>query len=229
VSVAVDLIRPLAAARANGFGLDVRAAPAPADEPGWRPAHAAARDPELLEALLDRTAVAAGTGSRAVAATWHLEKHAWHAAAPSLAALLVHGAMPPLDESLLRDGEHGWAEAIAVPVANWAPADGERLATRLEAHVAPVVEALSRHRSSRSLWRCVGDRLGQAALWCGEAFGDRRHAWTLASEALAAPTALAAPPRFALVDGRPYRRRTGCCLSHRCASELICEDCVLRR
>lgn len=228
MSVAVDLIRPLAAARANGFGLEVCAAPPPASEAGWRPAHAAARDPALLDALLDRTAAAAGTNSRAVGATWHLEKHAWYAASASLAAMLVHGTIPPLDDALLRDGEQGWAEAIALPASHWAPADGEELATRLEAHLEPVVEALTRHRPRRALWRCAGDRLGQAALWCGEAFRDRRRTWTLASEALAAPTALAAPARFELVDGGPYRRRIGCCLSHRSPGGLICEDCTLR-
>jgi hypothetical protein len=227
MSVTVDLIRPLADAEANGFRLPVRAAPPPAHEPGWRPADAPAGNPTLLQALLDRTA-AAIAGPRVVAATWHLEMHAWHAASTSLAAILLHGSMPPLEQALLHDAEEGWADAIALPASSWAPADGSALAIGLQAHLAPTVEALAGHRPSRALWRCAGDRLAQAALWCGEAFGDRRRAWALASEALAAPTPLAAPAAFELVDGVPFRRRTGCCLSHRCAGGLACDDCGLR-
>jgi hypothetical protein len=227
VSVAVDLLAPLAAARANWFGLALRAAPVPAGEEGWRPAGAAAADPALLEALLARTAAGAGTRSPAVAATWHLEKHAWHVASAALAGVLVHGALPPLEGALLRDGEQGWAEAVALAPAGWAPAGGAALARALEAHLTPVVHACARHRPRRALWRSVGDRLGQAALWCGEAFGDRAAAWALGEEALAAPTALRAPAGFALVDGAPARRRTGCCLSHRRPGGPVCADCPL--
>jgi hypothetical protein len=224
-----DPIRPLARARAGGFGLDIRVVPPPADEPGWRPADAVARQPRRLEVLLDRTATAAGTTSRAVAATWHLEKHAWHVASASLAAILVHGTMPPLEQAVLRDAEEGWPDAIAVPPSDWTPANGATLAARLEAHLEPLVDALCHHRPAGALWRSVSDRLGQAALWCGEAFTDHRRAWTLAGEAMTAPTALAAPTGFDLVDGVPFRRRTGCCLSHRCQPALICDDCRLRR
>jgi ferric iron reductase protein FhuF len=179
--------------------------------------------------LLDRTATAAGTTSRAIAATWHLEKHAWYVASASLAAILVHGTMPPLEQALLRDAEEGWPDAIAVPPSDWTPANGATLGARLEAHLEPLVDALCHHRPARALWRSVSDRLGQAALWCGEAFADHRRAWALAGEAMTAPTALAAPTGFELVDGVPFRRRTGCCLSQRCQPALICDDCRLRR
>jgi hypothetical protein len=228
MTVAIDPIRPLAAARANGFALDIRPAPRPASEPGWRSAVATGRDGELLGALLARTAATAGTASRAVAATWHLEKHAWYVAAATLAAILEHDAMPPLDEALLRDAEQGWPEAIAVPRSGWVSADGAGLAEGLEAHLAPLVDALARHRPAKALWRSASDRLGQAALWCARAFQDRSGACALASQALAAPTALAAPAQFELINGTPARRRVGCCLSHRCPGGITCEDCGLR-
>jgi hypothetical protein len=222
VIAAADPVAPLAVARAGGFGLGVRALPVPSDEDGWRPAGAVAED---LGVLLPRAIAAAGP--RAVGATWLLEKHAWFVAGAQLAALLVHGAMPPARALWVRCGASGWPEAVALPTAGWAPADGARIAAALEAHLVPLVEALAAHRARRPLWRSAGDRLGQAALWCGEAFGARGRAWALASDALAAPTALRAPAGFALRGGEPFRRRTGCCLSRRCPDGATCPDCPL--
>lgn len=219
-------IAPLAAARAGGFGLGVRATPAPA---GWREAGAAARGPGLLDSLLARIAGAAGTRSAAVAATWYLEKHAWHACGAALAGLLVHGAVPPLDRTFVHHAREGWVDAIAVPEDGWEQASPAVLAARLEAHLSPVVAALGGRRPARALWLCAGDRLAQAALWCGEALGCRADAWSLATEVLAAPTALQAPAGFALWEGEPFRRRRGCCLSHRCPSGATCADCPLSR
>lgn len=219
-------VAPLAHARAGGFGLGVRATPAP---PGWHEAGAAARDARLLGSLLARTADAAGTRAGAVAATWYLEKHAWFACGAALGGLLVHGAMPPLGRAFVRHAGEGWVDAIAVPEQGWEPADPAVLAARLEAHLAPLVAALTDRRPARALWLCAGDRLGQAALWCGQAFGDRAAAWSLAAEALAAPTALKAAPGFAMRAGEPFRRRRGCCLSHRCDDGATCDDCPLSR
>jgi ferric iron reductase protein FhuF len=138
---------------------------------------------------------------------------------------VAHRALPPLEDVSLRYCDSGWPDAIALPPDGWEPADSEALAERLDAHLAPLVDLLARHRPARALWRSAGDRLGQAALWCGEALGDRRAAWTLATDALAAPTRLRAPAGFDLADGTPFRRRTGCCLSYRCDGGAICADC----
>jgi hypothetical protein len=89
------------------------------------------------------------------------------------------------------------------------------------------VDGLARGRPRRSLWRSVGDRLGQAAVWCGEAFGDREGALALAADVLAAPTPLRARAGFVLRGDQAYRPRTGCCLSHRCAGGSTCDDCPL--
>jgi hypothetical protein len=194
---------------------------------GWHPAARAGDDAQLRAALLARAARAAGTSSPAVAATWHLEKHVWFVCVAALEGLVVHGAMPPLDALALRYGAEGWAEAAATPPDGWLPATGAELAERLEAHLSPLVEALAVHRPRRALWRSAGDRLGQAALWCGEAFGDRPATWALAADALEAPTALRACARFELREGEPYRRRTGCCLNHRRPEGATCADCRL--
>lgn len=217
MSVAVDSIASIAAARLSGFGLAVCAAPPPAGDRGWR--RAADGPPLPAPCALPP----------AVGATWQLEKHAWFVAAAAVAALLVRGSMPPLGGVWLRYGADGWAEGIAVPRDGWSAAGGGLLAVRLEEHLAPVVDALSAHRPRRALWRSAGDRLGQAAIWCGEALGDRDGALSLAADALAAPTALRAPAGFGIVDGLPFRRRAGCCLSHRCDGGVECADCVLGR
>jgi FhuF 2Fe-2S C-terminal domain len=166
-------------------------------------------------ASLRRTANAAGTSSLAVAATWQLEKHAWYVAY----AALERGAIPPLHAARLHIGEHGWAEGIELPGDGWEVGDGVAIAAALEAHLAPLVDELSGYRPRRALWRSVGDRIAQAALWVP--------AIELAEEILAAPTAFHAPAGFELRDGEPFRRRTGCCLSHRCEGGTVCEDCPL--
>jgi hypothetical protein len=222
-------VAPIAAARASGYGVPVVAAPSPAAEPGWRPILAAAHDEALLEELLRRTAETNGTSLRPLGVTWHLEGHAWYVAAVAVGGLLAHGLMPPLDACELRDGSYGGPECIAVPTEGWEPADGPELAARFAAHLEPLIEALSRGRPRRALWRCAGDRLAQAGLWCGEAFGARERAWALLEAALAAPTPLQAPAGLELVDGAPFRLRSGCCLSYRAPDGVYCPDCRLER
>lgn len=238
---AVAGIEPIAAARAGGFGLGVE--PVAATGPDWRRAPM----PGDLEEQLDRIGAATATSSRAIAATWQLEKHAWLAGGAALAGLLVHGALPPLDDALVLDAEEGWPAAMALPDAGWqhVPSEtpgvsepghgpgtadaGRALAELLEAHHAPLVDALGAFRPRRALWRSVGDRLGQAARWCGEAFDASDEAVALVEAALAAPTALHAPAVFTIVEGRPQRRRAGCCLSHRIPGGVLCEDCRITR
>jgi hypothetical protein len=223
----LDLITPLVAARRGGWGMPLHTLPV--SGPGWYPGLRAAEDAELRTLLLARSSRAAGLASPAVAVTWHLEKHAWFMGAVAVAGLVVHGAMPPLERAAVRYGDAGWVEAVALPPDGWLAASGEELAARLEAHFRPLVEALAVHRPRRALWRSVGDRLGQAAQWCGEAFGDRDAAWGLAAEVLEAPGALRAHAGFELRDGEPYRRRAGCCLSHRTPPAITCVDCRLVR
>jgi hypothetical protein len=217
-----DRVSVIAQAEAHGYRLDIRPLPVPAGD--WRPAIEAAHDAQRMRDLLARTSRAAGSSSPAVAATWHLEKHAWFIAAAALAGILTQEAVPPLDDAWVRDADEGWIEAIALPLDGWRPCDCPQLAEALVSHLEPLVAALSRHRSRRALWRCVGDRLGQVALWAADAFDAR--AIPIAAQALAAGTPMAAAG-FEVVDGTVTRRRTGCCLSHRCADAITCDDCVL--
>jgi hypothetical protein len=210
----------IAAARADGYGLGLEPGAPPAGARGWRGV-------QDVEGLPDRVARAtAVAGSAAVAATWILEKHAWLVAGLALAGMLRHRAIPDLGALLLHDADEGWPDALAVlDGACWLPAaDGRDLAEHLEVHFAPVIGALSRHRAEKPLWRSAGDRIGQAATWCGAAFGDPGGARALAVAALDARTALHAPSRFE--DG--MRVRSGCCLAHRVAGMPRCDDCANR-
>lgn len=186
----------------------------------WRPVGAAAADPALLDDLLHRIARSANAPSLAVAATWQLEKHAWFVAYGALLGLTTEGLMPDLDDIEVHDAPEGWIDDARIP-AGVTSVDGPGLAAALEAHLTPLVDALAVHRPRRALWRCAGDRLAQAAGWVG---GD---ALELGTTALGAPTALHAPCAFTVVDGAPFRWRTGCCLSYRCEGVERCTDCVL--
>ena len=215
----------IAAARANGFGLAV--VEGPRSGAGWHHAHAIAHDPELRDALLDQAQGATDSDLHAVAVAWVLEKHAWHVASLVVAALLIDGSIPPLNRAQLMHGESGWADAIAVPAGPWRHGDAVDAARALDAHLAPVIAALAHRRAARALWREAGDRVGQAVLWCGEAFDARDRAWSIGAQILAAPTRLRAPARFEVRDGVPFRLRTGCCLAHRAPGGVTCADCLL--
>lgn len=226
-AVALDLA-PLQAARSEGFGLEIYVLPVPGDQDGWRAASAAAEDAELMELLLKRTRAAAGTSHPAVAATWHLEKHAWWVAALLVGSTTTYRSIPPLGGLRVRDGEHGWVEALGVPADGWESASGNLIAERIERHLEPLVDALAHHRSARVLWSCAADRLAQAAIWCERAFGDAETI-RLAREALAEPTSLMAPANFERTAAGFARRRRACCLAHRATPSVRCSDCPLRR
>ena len=207
---------------ARGFGYAAGICAAPAD--GFLPADAIAHHRELRDHALAQALP--HTGSLAVAATWLVEKHAWYVAAAALGGVLVSGRVAPLRDAEVLIGDCGWVEGVALPAAGWRPGGAPELATALAAHLAPLVCALSEHRPPRPLWRSVSDRVGQAAVWCADAFGDADAALALATGVLAAPTPLKAPARWTVgEDGLPTRRRVGCCLSHRSPSALRCDDC----
>lgn len=212
-------------ARHNGFGLSVYEGPQVGL--GWHDAQAVARDEALREDVLERARRAAGTEMTALAVAWVLEKHAWHVASLVVAALVADGVVPPLEHAQLLLGDAGWAEAIAVPQTGWEHGDAVDAARALDAHLAPVVAALGTRRAPRALWREAADRIGQAALWCGEAFGAREHAWSIGAQLLAAPTRLHASAGFEVRDGEPFRLRSGCCLAHRAPGGVACADCRL--
>lgn len=204
---AVDAVARLGELEGNGFRLGVLPAPAA----GFVPADALAFQ-----------ALPPGLPPR-IAATWALEAHAWYLGAAVLAGHLLTGGAPPLHAAEVRIGDvSGTVEAVALPLEGWRAATPEQLATRLAAHVAPLVSALSEHRPVTPLWRSASDRVAQAALWCADALGER--ALDLATGVLAAPTPLRAPARF---SGTGSRRRIGCCLTHQLPGQPRCEDCCI--
>jgi ferric iron reductase protein FhuF len=102
----------------------------------------------------------------------------------------------------------------------------------LFAHVEPVVDALvtRRLRPRRALWRAAGDRVGQAFLWCAEAFGAPARARRLAELVLLEDSPLHVPLRSAVgEDGTTYHLRASCCLNHRVPGAELCPGCPLRR
>ncbi|WP_205695791.1 hypothetical protein [Conexibacter sp. SYSU D00693] len=220
-----DPVAPLTVARHNDFALPLRALPHTDEAAGWRPGDACARDAALREELLGRAAQVAAGAPVAMSVTGLVESHTWYVTAAAMSALLVHGALPPLDRLEVHDSAFGYVDGVALPCDGWTcPADPAALAQALHLHLEPLVEALSEHRARRPLWRSVGDRIGQAANWCAGAYGHDR-AWALGGAVLDADTPFRGPAGFEVVDGAPFRRRTGCCLTHRCAGAELCPDC----
>jgi hypothetical protein len=218
VGIETPLAR-IAAARSQGFGLAVVAGPA--GGPGWRAAH----DVAPVGDLVDVTEAALAPAPPAVAAAWHIEAHAWHAASLVVAALLSEGALAPLESAQVHHGENGLVRPDGW-IRGATPVDAAEL---LEAHMAPVIGALAGRRAERALWRQTSDRLGQAVLWCGEAFGSRADVWAAGTRMLEANTRLRAHAGFHLRDREPFRRRSGCCLSYRCVDGELCPACPLVR
>jgi hypothetical protein len=213
------------AARANGFGLAVVAGPARGPE--WFDAHALVHDAALRDERLALAHAESGSDLPAIGPAWLVESHAWAVGSLVVAALLADSSLPPLHLLQVLHGPRGLVDAVAVPPDGWRHADPTEAAVALDAHLGPLIDALRGRRAPRALWREASDRIGQAVLWCGEAFDAREEAWSIGAQILAAPTRLRAPARFELRDGAPFRLRTGCCLGHRTPGAAACSDCLL--
>lgn len=202
-----EAIARLAAAEGNAFRLGLAVAPAAGFVPvGTLPGH------DLPASLPPR-----------VGATWALEAHAWWLGAAVLGAHLLTGQTPPLHRLEVRIGAvSGTVEALALPAEGWRPATPAQLATRLAAHLAPLISALSEHRPVNPLWKSASDRVAQAALWCADAFGPE--ALALATDVLAADTPLHAPARFSASGDR---KRVGCCLTYLLPDQPRCDNCCI--
>ena len=113
-----------------------------------------------------------------------------------------------------------------------AGADPRAAHDELEALLTPVVAAIlaRRLRAERPLWRAAGDRVGQAVVWAGAAYGDPDRARRLGEAMLAPPSPMHVPLRTELTDeGVPYHVRASCCLYHRVPGAQVCAGCPLRR
>ncbi len=109
-----------------------------------------------------------------------------------------------------------------------------RLHAELEAHLAPLLEAIAAAtgRPLTALWRSAGDRLGGAFLWLGEVAGMRERAWALGAQAMVGgggPLAVGAGFRVLEHAGiaEPTRNRRSCCLIWRAEDSDTCFTCPL--
>jgi hypothetical protein len=225
----------IAEARAGGFGLAVEQRSAA--EASWVPAEELAGADGPLDDMVAAVAGSAGFDYPPLGAEWVLEHHAWQGASLTAAAMMS-GWVPDLAPANVlvhfRDGAI-WGIALRGGDVRELP-DESALARAghdaLVTHVAPLVEAIAarRLRAPRALWRAAGDRVGQAFLWCAEAFSDPDRAARLATRMIAPPSQLHVPLRSARgEDGTPFHMRASCCLYHRVPGAELCPGCPLRR
>ena len=225
----------IGALRAGGYGLTAELRPAPGD--GWLAAADLVRVDGPLDAMVGAVTRRAGLDHPPLGAAWLLEHFAWQGASLAAAAAM-DGWVPDLAPgNVLVRFEDGAVWGIALrggavrSVAGDAPLARAAHAA-LVAHLTPLVDELAarRLRAARALWRAAGDRVGQAFLWCAEAFGEPERASRLAARTIAPPSPLHVPLRTAAGDdGTPFHLRASCCLYHRVPGAEICPGCPLHR
>ena len=248
---AAPLAETLAAARAHFGGHDWLGSRVGA-RAGWLPAPALHGD-ELV-GLLERATAATGTARIDIGATLLAESYAWGLAMRAVAVLLFGTRIPALSAGEIQlEFAAGDATVTGVAFAGGAygvagdprsgdpslailPDDAALLAclhAELEAHLAPVLSALSAAsgRPPRALWRSAGDRLGGAFLWLGELVGMRERAWDLGARCLQEDGPLAVGAGFRVLEhagiAEPTRNRRGCCLIYRAEGQTTCFTCPL--
>ena len=216
------------ALRGGGFGLTVEQRDAPGE--GWLAADALdARLDGLLAGMHDL----AGLDHPPLGAQWLLEHCAWQGASLAVAAAM-DGWVPDLSPgNVLLWFRDGGVWGIALREVR----RGRRRPARaahdvLEALLTPVVAAITarRLRAARPLWRAAGDRVGQAVVWAGAAYGDPDARGGSARRCSRRPRRCTCRcrPRSA-ADGAPLHLRASCCLYHRVPGAEVCAGCPLRR
>jgi hypothetical protein len=217
----------LAEAEAFGYGLGIESGARPG--PAWTRLDRLSTAAEIERSLDALRTVVGAPSPRGLPVAWYVEKVAWHVGSPLAAALVCAGTLPRLRPSAtwLRFTPYGLAiGASAADDTACAPGGEHELAALFSTLMAPLVEAAGRYgRATRTLWRHAGDRLADAFLWSGEAFGCRERAWRLAEDVLALETPFSVPPRFALEDDSATRVRRTCCLAFRLADTEPCGRC----
>jgi hypothetical protein len=219
----------LAEAEAFGYGLGVEAGVRTG--PAWIRLDRACAPAEIERSRHALRTVVGEPSPRGLPVAWYVEKVAWHVGSPLAAALVCAGTMPRLRPSgtWLRFTPYGLAIGVsATDDTACAPAGEHELAALFVDLIAPLIDTARAYgRPARTLWRHAGDRLADAFLWSGEAFGRRERAWGLAEAVLALDTPFAVPPRFTLEDDSATRVRRSCCLAYRLANTEPCGRCPL--
>lgn len=220
----------------------------------WVSTAALLGDDEHLQATLDRVGIEIGSARRDVQASIFLEAYAWRLVLPLAGALVAEQrvAAPTLHDIALRQGDARPGELLLRPgrfsalrddraashddatAARTPAALCEIFEAALIGHFKPIVFALNRRcgRSTRALWRTIGDRTAAALLHAGLACKDRRTGDQLAHQVLRGAPPLEVTPTYAriLIDDRFVRvhLRRGCCLWWRTAAATYCATCPLR-
>jgi FhuF 2Fe-2S C-terminal domain len=226
----------IAEARAGGYGLYVARRDEPGD--GWHAGPELLSEDGPLEELVADVARSAGTDLPRVGAEWLLELVAWHGAVLTAAAMMSGRWVPDLTPGNVFVGVKD-GSVMGVALRGGEPrehAGDEELARAGHAALLelfePLIDALvaRRLRPRRALWRAAGDRIGQAFMWCADAYGDPERARWLAERMIAPPSPLHVPLEIGSgEDGQPVLLRASCCLWHRAPESSLCPGCPLRR
>lgn len=250
-------------ARVSALDHYLRATRIDALSEGWLGAtDLVAPDGIALDAALQHilTPYAATPDDRHVAASLLINAYAWSLSAAAIASYLTEGRVPDLDAGNValrfsapgEDEESSFgiaflSDRMAVlpnDVAAGSPdaiglADRtevrEWLRRRLEAHMAPLIEAVYRRTrlGRRAQWNLVADDCASLFLWVGEKIGaiDAACAEGLAFvSAAGSPMAPSKTSYFTLeANGRceTFRKRGGCCLYYKMPAGRNCSTCSL--
>jgi hypothetical protein len=220
------VVARIAGASLDGFRPDLRVVGTPGPE--WT-SIAALGTAETAAERRARVRCSAGPGAPArIGASWDVEVIAWFLGALVAGSMLGTGVVliASADSVWARIGPDGLAEGLAVSsTALAAPARPAAARRILHELLAPIVEAGAR-APAHVLWWHAGDRVADAVLWCGQAFGQPDHATRIGHVLLAPGVPYSVP--LGLEAGRARTRRT-CCLSRLTAGGELCEGCPHQR
>jgi ferric iron reductase protein FhuF len=231
VDVRVDVRAVLADVAGIGPYFVVGTDPAEAADPTWRSVRALTTDPEPLRDRIAHVRRTLGSDDR-VAASIAFQGYAAALVSAPFAAVVLHGVAPALTPEALH-----WRPAASGPLRLWCPRPaalpaGELAALLLDAHLAPLVEAVRAQVpvSETVLWGNAASAVAGAKRVLGTARpAAAARAAQVAAELLATgPLAgtgellAPSPPDVAWT----FRRRS-CCLYYRVPGGGLCGDCVL--
>jgi ferric iron reductase protein FhuF len=221
----------------------------------WLPIATLTADRPALHRTLAKTGREVGSARRDVQASLFLEAYAWRLVLALSGALVAEQRViaPTADEVSLRPGEGRPSELQLAPhrfyvlPADAAVAHREATVAHTSAQLPRLFErALIEHfdiivnalnaisgRSTRALWRTIGDRTATALLYAGHACHNPHAGEHLAHDILRNTRPLQSTPAYTtmLVEDRPTRvhLRRGCCLWWRTTAATYCATCPLQR
>jgi hypothetical protein len=206
-------------------------------------------DRQLLDGLLQQILARYGATDQPMAAAIFLNSYAWYVGAAAIGCYLVEGRVPSLapenvdlwidflgDEKRIDVALHP-AESSPWP-ADSASSPAElrtRLRLELEAHLEPLIERLhcQTRLGKRAQWYLVADACASVFVWFGQRMGTTEAS---CAEGLALIGAPESPLRFSKTGYftlehagicQTFRKRGGCCLSHKAPAGNYCSTCPL--